>query len=386
MSRSGTVLGHPLSTTDSSPSRALAVVLCDLDDFEVSRLSRGDDWAQDQVGRVDRMAEALLAQHASAQLWFVPLDSWMIAIAGDDVDAVGRESVALAEEWHRLVHEETDLTATVGVSSPHVGPGRLDDAKAEAVRATEIKLVNGGNRVCRFDEMPPAGRPSRPSPPERVEGDLGRCIRKGDADGAIEALRSWIDRISAVDGVTPDMLRHWISAELLYAMDVGGKRRLPDGTADWIESFDRFALDELLDMFEIHERSYLLLWLRQLFPRIVAERAPQSPGRQVLSLVEEHIKQHYAEDLRLVSVADAVYVSPFYISHLFQRELSTTFLQYLTSVRMSHARQLLTSTRLPIEAISARVGYYSPKRFRVVFKRTFSVTPTEYRHQFGHRD
>ncbi|PZF81092.1 helix-turn-helix transcriptional regulator [Jiangella anatolica] len=383
MSRPGTVLGHSMPAVDDLPAPAVTVVLCDLDDFEAGRRSHGEDWARRQLARAEEIVASLVDGRADARRWFVPPDSWLVAIGGDDPAAVHRAGVALARRWHRLIGQRTDLTTAVGVSGAHAGPGRLEQAMAEAARAIDAKLVDGGDRVRRHDQLPVAD-PSR-QPPERVEDDLGRCVRRGDADGAVAALAAWIDRMSVVDGVTPGLLRHWIGAELLYAMDVSGRRRLPDGSADWIESFGRLALDELLDMFVIHERSYLLLWLRRLFTRIVAERAAPSPGRQVLSVVEEHIKAHYAEDLRLATVAEAVYLSPHYISHLFQRELGTTFLQYRTSVRMGHARQLLSSTELPIEAVSCRVGYYSPKRFRDVFKRTFSVTPTEYRQRYGPR-
>ncbi|UWP85305.1 helix-turn-helix transcriptional regulator [Dactylosporangium fulvum] len=367
-----------MTVFDDAGPGLLVAVLADIDDFEVNRLARGDDWAADQVSMARKHAESLLP--AGARLALVPPDSWIVTLAGDDRGRLMAAAKEYADSLLAAVSAETDVAVTISVSNPHAGPARLETATSEAVRAVERKLVGGGNRLYLFDDHNSAGAAALP---ERVEGDLARCIREGDASGAVDALRRWIDRVALVEGVTPDVLRRWIGAELLYALDVAGKRRLADGSADWVDAFDRLALDELLEMFEIHERSYLMLWLGQLLPRIVEVQAPQSPGRHVLAMVEQYIRDHYAEDLRLSTVASTVYVSPFYISHLFQRELGTTFLRYLTGVRMHHARQLLAQTKLPVEAIADRVGYCSPKRFRVLFKRTFNVTPTEYRRQYS---
>lgn len=381
MRRSGTVLGQPITVTDDTRTGVLVVVLADIDDFEVNRLAHGDDWATEQVEKTQKIAESLLDQvPASGHIAFVPSDSWIVTFSGDHPDLILDAAAGYGERLRQAVAIETQVSMTISVSDAHAGPARLETATREAVLGVERKLVDGGNRVYRYlarEAVAPAALP------ERVESDLAQRVREGDAQGAVEALRRWIDRVARVDGVTPQVLKRWIGAELLYALDVAGKRRLADGSADWVDAFDRLALDELLEMFDIHERSYLLLWLSQLFPRIVEAQSPQSPGRHVLALVEQYIQAHYAEDLRLSTVAEAVYVSPFYISHLFQRELGTTFLRYLTGVRMRHGRQLLAQTSLPVEAIADRLGYSSPKRFRVLFKRTFNVTPTDYRRQYG---
>jgi AraC-like DNA-binding protein len=95
--------------------------------------------------------------------------------------------------------------------------------------------------------------------------------------------------------------------------------------------------------------------------------------------VEQHILAHYAEPLQLDDLAHAVYLSPYYISRLFQRELGTTFLKYLTGVRMRHAREMLVSTPLPVDLVAHRVGYASARRFRTIFRRHHGCTPTDFR-------
>ena len=381
-----TVLGQPIAVPDQAGGEGhVLVVLADVDDFEVSRLSRGDEWAAGMLETAAAAVERCAAGYAPDRhgaVVAVPPDAWMVTFHGADpveLRATGRRFAALVRD---RVQAACGMAVTVGISRPHAGAARVEAATAEAVAALDHKLVSGGDAVYDVAEVPAAEASGGPVPvPDRVEERLARCIRRGDATGAVATLRSWIERVSAVDGVTPDVLREWLAAEVLYALEVAGQRRLSDGSTDWIAACSRLPLNEVVEMYDIHDRSYLVLWLEQLLPRIVASHAAPSPARHVLAVVERYIQEHYADDLRLVTVSEAVFVSPYYISHLFQRELGTTFLKYLTAVRMRHGRRLLAETDLPVELVAEQVGYQAPKRFRELFKRTFHVTPSEYRRQ-----
>ncbi|WP_053202676.1 helix-turn-helix transcriptional regulator [Jiangella muralis] len=387
MRHHSTVLGQAITVPDQAGDEGhVLVVLADIDDFEVNRLSRGDEWAAGMLEAAAAAVERCAAGYAPERhgaVVAVPPDAWMVTFHGADpteLRATGRRFAALVRD---RVQAACGVAVTVGISRTSTGPARVEAATAEAVAALDHKLVSGGDAVYDLADVRVArAAGAGPVPvPDRVEERLARCIRRGDATGAVATLRSWIERVSAVDGVTPDVLREWLAAEVLYALEVAGQRRLSDGSTDWIAACSRLPLNEVAEMYDIHDRSYLVLWLEQLLPRIVASHAAPSPARHVLAVVERHIQDHYADDLRLVTVSEAVFVSPYYISHLFQRELGTTFLKYLTAVRMRHGRRLLAETDLPVELVAEQVGYQAPKRFRELFKRTFHVTPSEYRRQ-----
>ncbi|HEY7173450.1 MAG TPA: AraC family transcriptional regulator [Micromonosporaceae bacterium] len=382
MTLTTTVLGQPVATLDVPPSKELVVVLVDVDDFEVLRLARGDDWAAEQLGSVERALYGVdAASHVDRSVTFVAPDAWIVALGSEWGDGLGGAAFDYAERVRAAARAASEVTVSVGVSRAHGGATRMESALSEAVSGIERKLIDSGDRVTVFDV---ASRCDVSGQPERIEQELARAIRDSDVSGALQVLSAWIDRIAAIEGVTPEVLRRWVTAEVMYALDVSGRRRLSDGSVDWFDAFSRLSLDELMEMSDIHDRSYLILWLQRLLDRIVDVNTPTSAGRHVLALVENHIQQHHAEDLRLSTVAAEVYVSPYYISHLFQREMGTTFLKYLTGVRMQRARELLADSELPIEIVSIRVGYASSKRFRTLFKRTFKVTPTEYRVQHRH--
>ena len=376
------VLGMPLTTVDLPIGGALVVVLVDIDDFEVSRLQHGDSWASDQLNLVSNALGKPELPHLTAlSPTFVAPDAWILTMTGELADELVAIAVDYAEAIRALVTETSDVTVSVGVSRAHTGVTRQEAALGEAVSGIERKLIDPGNRVTVFDVTPEGVGGGAP---ERIEQELARAIRDSDVEAALGVLSSWIDRMVAIEGATPEVLRRWVTAQVMYALDVSGRQRLPDGSVDWFDAFSRLSLEEVMELSGITDRSYLMLWLQKLLYRIVDVNTPPSAGRHVLAVAEKHIQEHHAEDLRLATLAAETFVSPYYISHLFQREKGTTFLKYLTSVRMQHARELLSGSDLPVEVISNRVGYPSSKRFRTLFKRTYKVTPTEYRSQHGH--
>lgn len=359
------------------------VALLDIDDFVVSRLARGEAWAAAEVAKVDEITRQE-EQSGSPRVSTYRLepDEWIFVLGGNDADVLERLAHELAERLRTRVERATECTATVSLGSVCQGPDQVEQSLSEAVQANQRKLVLGGNRVI---GSPASGGvlADRPTP-KRIEHTLSQRLREGDQDGALRVLKEWVTQSAELEHVTPEVLRSWLAAEILFALNVVGERRLSDGSMDWLEIFGQTPFDELLAMGSIHEQSYLGLWLERLFERIFDQTGtPPTPGRHILKLVEAYIQENYAEDLSLTKVAQAVFVSPFYISHLFHRELDTTFLKYLTAIRIAKARQLLLGTSLQVAEIGALVGYGTPKNFRCAFKRVVGVTPSQFRANAG---
>jgi len=100
---------------------------------------------------------------------------------------------------------------------------------------------------------------------------------------------------------------------------------------------------------------------------------------RTMALVMAFIREHYSENITLDAVASHVYLSPYYISHLFREELGITFVEYLTRVRIEQAKHLLRCSGLSIRAIAGQVGYDDPGYFAKVFRKQVRMSPKAYR-------
>jgi AraC family transcriptional regulator len=102
------------------------------------------------------------------------------------------------------------------------------------------------------------------------------------------------------------------------------------------------------------------------------------PIRQ-LRKVEDHVREHLAEDISVEALAELVELSPFHFSRVFKEATGTSPLQFVTRERITRAQQFIRETSRSLIEIALEVGYTSPSHFAQVFRRVVGVTPTEFR-------
>lgn len=61
------------------------------------------------------------------------------------------------------------------------------------------------------------------------------------------------------------------------------------------------------------------------------------------------------------------------------REKEITCTEYLNSVRIDHAKELLKNKHISVEEVAGQVGYMNSKYFFRVFKKTMGISPLKYR-------
>ncbi len=89
--------------------------------------------------------------------------------------------------------------------------------------------------------------------------------------------------------------------------------------------------------------------------------------------------QYASPEISLGDVAAHVHLSPSHFSALFSRENGASFREYLTAVRIRHAKELLRGSSLRNYEIANAVGYLDPHYFSTVFKRETGSTPRDFR-------
>ena len=98
-----------------------------------------------------------------------------------------------------------------------------------------------------------------------------------------------------------------------------------------------------------------------------------------LNDILKYLKEYYAMNHTLESIATIYSINPNTVCNLFSRHLNTTFIAYLTSLRMDKATELLRITDMAVKDIGVNCGYTNYFYFTRVFAKTYSMTPTEYR-------
>jgi two-component system response regulator YesN len=107
-------------------------------------------------------------------------------------------------------------------------------------------------------------------------------------------------------------------------------------------------------------------------------------GREMVDRLKRKAEIDYKQDLSLTRIASDANYNLSYVSRLFKAETGTSYLKYLTDIRLQKARQLLRETNLSIGQVAKEVGYRDDKHFIKTFKRVVGMTPSEYRGNENH--
>lgn len=103
-------------------------------------------------------------------------------------------------------------------------------------------------------------------------------------------------------------------------------------------------------------------------------------NRSILKTAVDFIDEHYMdEDISLNTAANVANVSSNHFSALFSQNMGQTFIEYLTSLRMNKAKELLRCTGMRSSEIAGEIGYKDAHYFSYLFKKTQGMTPSDYR-------
>ena len=124
--------------------------------------------------------------------------------------------------------------------------------------------------------------------------------------------------------------------------------------------------------------------LRRLCDRLlIGESGPSEPVEEEedeISQVVRYMEEHFSDpEISITALADSLELSTTRFSLSFKEKTGMSPLEYLTLLRVEHAKELLESTDLTIRDISTQVGYYDSGSFIRRFKQVTGETPAQYR-------
>jgi AraC-like DNA-binding protein len=93
-----------------------------------------------------------------------------------------------------------------------------------------------------------------------------------------------------------------------------------------------------------------------------------------------YIDEHLEDELSRDDIAGRAFISPPRFHVLFKECLGVAPMKYVQRCRLKRAQELLCDKDLPISEIAARLKFYDQFHFSKVFKASFGISPSQYRH------
>jgi two-component system response regulator YesN len=211
--------------------------------------------------------------------------------------------------------------------------------------------------------------------PLETERELLRRVRLGDKEGAKEVLNEILGKILFKNAGQIELIRARILelAVVLSRAAVEAKAEL-----EMILGLNFEYIQELGKLKSIEE---LCIWIVKVLDRFTESVYENRNIKNVdmIRKTREFIRANYKKKIRLIDISKAIYLSPYYLSHIFKKETGSTLLEYLTKVRIEEAKRLLESTPWNTTRISFEVGCSDQSYFCKVFKKSEGMSASDYK-------
>ncbi len=334
--------------------------------------------ASDDREDISRVRSAVLERSASKALREVGsvetvrlMDSTVAAIVSTE-EGFPEEH---ADTWPATV-ASVDSSVVVAVGLTATGADAVHRSYSTAREALEYRIVAPGRRAYVFGRLPVEPTERLPGGIDDALRDLPPLLRQKSSSRLSGWLDDYLETVKR-DARTPALVKHAVVRLVLVCRDEVDRVR-PSSALDLEEAVHGIWNSTSLD--EVTRIAVALA--NAAHDEIVSSRSggPRvgGLGADVAAYVDAHVTE---SDLSLARVADVFRVSTSHISRVFRAEMGRTFQEYVVHRRVSTARRMLVEDDRPVVDVAASVGYGDVHSLIRAFKKSYGVTPSEFRRQ-----
>lgn len=291
-----------------------------------------------------------------------------------DMDCMNH-CIAACERAQDEIKKIVQSCISFGVSNVSRDICRLNEVYTEALDACEeSSFVDDTGTIMQYSDI----NSVKLNVWDITEGEKKRIISeiaRGNTETAMKLLVRVFEKCNEMDAMryaAADLLLHcsrYVCSDNHF-LDTGQKQ---ENNKVFLESAERIFL--------CRNQKDLMNSLKKALQRIGNQNKDVHLNRnqRLGEEIEAYILENYGEDLSLDSLADHFKISKTYVNRLLKKHTGKSFLENLVDIRMIKAKQLISENEYKVYEVAEMVGYRDLSYFIRVFKKTYGVTPNNYK-------
>lgn len=279
---------------------------------------------------------------------------------------------------HEMVNNTFGFAITIAVSTVGTTIYELPEKLKECQYSLEYRSYLGNNSVIQYSDLNSFFKYDDYSRLERYKKQLLEGIKAGN-EGIAKACSESISDFISSNSININYLKNFYYSTLSAINNIRLSVLAVDVEKKHEESKDIAGLITLID--ESGNTGELNLLLQEVALKIASKvnSLNNKSIKVILRKAIDYINGHYAQPVTLNEVAEHTFVTTFYISRMFKKELGTSFVDYLNEIRVEKAKELLKDVKYKSYEVASLVGISDPHYFSRLFKKYSGVSPSEYR-------
>lgn len=282
-----------------------------------------------------------------------------------------------AETISHIATKNDDCTVLTAIGKTVEHLSQLKESYDDAKRILQAGSTSKENRIISSDDLAETETGAEDALLDFNEGDplvdKLKYAGKGDIKTIIEESMSLIKK-------NPDqfsVFASYLLVDLIFAVS-----KLVEKLGGNIKELNPEILQRKFIDDAVSDETRFTKTLEQVLNFALEFRDSKMTGKygNVILKAKQFIEENYADqNTTLTTVAEAVCLSPNHFSTIFSQECKTTFIEYLTNVRLENAKRLMHETDMKGYDIAYECGFSDPHYFSYIFKKNTGLSPREYK-------
>lgn len=288
----------------------------------------------------------------------------------------GETCMGHAREIHDILQIHTGMKVYLGIGLPKRG-NHLRELYRQASVAQENRRFFGIAGCRKYDDMRVT------SAEDIVElcfgqevKDILQLLAQEQFDDVKNKIQKLLEVVREADYLHPAYVKAIFNEILTSCLHGFWKYSLNEEEKERIGSIKLLFGRSFSSLYDLEEAMWKsVVYMTELLKQKSGAGRYSAPIQEIVKYVEEH----YGERITLEQVAESVFLSKAYISALFKKETGKKFSSFLQEVRLEKSRVLLRDTRLSVQEIAVRIGFFDTAHYSHAFKERYGISPLEYR-------